>query len=428
MKIFNELESNVRSYCRSFPTVFRTARWSTLTDEQGREYIDFLSGAGTLNYGHNNPILKEALLDYIESDGVVHGLDMATKAKQEFLETLRDVVFGPRGLNYKVQFTGPTGANAVEAALKIARNVTGRYNVVSFTNGFHGVTLGAVAATANSHFRNAAGMPPAGTSFLPYDGYLGPEVDTTDYLNQVLDDGSSGVDHPAAVIVETVQGEGGLNVASLDWLRRVQAICRKRDILLIVDDIQAGCGRTGPFFSFEEAGLSPDIVTLSKSLSGFGLPFSVVLMKPELDQWKPGEHNGTFRGHNLAFVTAKAALDTYWRDDNFSQEVERKGGLIRSTLDRLAASDERLSARGRGMMQGLDCGSGELASSVTRKAFDKGLIIETSGSDGQVVKCLSPLTISDQQLGEGLRILDQSVRASLQELGVEDNEPVGASR
>ena len=425
MRIFDELESEVRSYCRSFPTVFSEARWSTLVDDQGREYIDFLSGAGTLNYGHNNPILKQALLDYIESDGIVHGLDMATRAKRQFLETLREVVLMPRDLNYKVQFTGPTGANAVEAALKIARNCTGRYNVVSFTNGFHGVTLGAVAATANSHYRDAAGLSPAGTSFVPYDGYLGPDLDTTKYLDQVLSDGSSGVDHPAAVIVETVQGEGGLNVAGFEWLRQVESVCRKHDVLLIIDDIQVGCGRTGPFFSFQQAGLSPDIVTMSKSLSGYGLPFSLVLLKPELDQWEPGQHNGTFRGHNLAFVTAKAALDEYWRDDEFSREVGRKGRLLRARLDEIAQADERLSARGRGMMQGLDCGSGELAGRVSRNAFENGLIIETSGSEGQVVKCLSALTISDQQLAEALQILDHSVRASL---SVEETEPVGVGR
>jgi diaminobutyrate-2-oxoglutarate transaminase len=197
---------------------------------------------------------------------------------------------------------------------------------------------------------------------------------------------------------------------------------------LIVDDIQAGCGRTGPFFSFEEAGLSPDIVTLSKSLSGYGLPFSVVLLKPELDQWKPGEHNGTFRGHNLAFVTAKTALDEYWRNDEFSREVERKGRVISSRLDRIASSDARLSARGRGMMQGLDCGSGELASSITSKAFEDGLVIETSGSDGQVVKCLCPLTISDQQLGEALDILGQSVSAAVDEIDVNEGAVVGVRR
>ena len=414
MRIFEELESNVRSYSRSFPTVFSEARWSTLIDENGNEYIDFLSGAGTLNYGHNNPALKQVLLDYVESDGIIHGLDMATTAKAEFLRTLKEVILDPRGLDYKVQFTGPTGTNAVEAALKIARKATGRYNIVSFTNGFHGVTAGAVAATANSHYRDGLGLPPTGVSFLPYDGYLGAGTDTSRYLAQVLEDGSSGVDHPAAVIVETVQGEGGINVATFDWLRRVEAICRQHDVLLIVDDIQMGCGRTGAFFSFEEAGVSPDIVTLSKSLSGYGLPLSLVLMKPELDQWKPGEHNGTFRGNNLAFVTAKAVLDEYWCDGDFSAEVRRKGRLVHAQLEQIAEEvDGRLAVRGRGMVQGLDCGSGRIASAITRQAFAKGLVIETSGADGEVVKFLSPLTTSDKQLKEGLDILAESVRGSL---------------
>ena len=414
MRIFEELESNVRSYSRSFPTVFSEARWSTLIDENGNEYIDFLSGAGTLNYGHNNPALKQVLLDYVESDGIIHGLDMATTAKAEFLRTFKEVILDPRGLDYKVQFTGPTGTNAVEAALKIARKATGRYNIVSFTNGFHGVTAGAVAATANSHYRDGLGLPPTGVSFLPYDGYLGAGTDTSRYLAQVLEDGSSGVDHPAAVIVETVQGEGGINVATFDWLRRVEAICRQHDVLLIVDDIQMGCGRTGAFFSFEEAGISPDIVTLSKSLSGYGLPLSLVLMKPELDQWKPGEHNGTFRGNNLAFVTAKAVLDEYWCDGDFSAEVRRKGRLVHAQLEQIAEEvDGRLAVRGRGMVQGLDCGNGRIASAITRQAFAKGLVIETSGADGEVVKFLSPLTTSDKQLKEGLDILAESVRGSL---------------
>jgi diaminobutyrate-2-oxoglutarate transaminase len=417
MQIFDELESNVRSYCRSFPKVFSQARWSTIVAEDGSEYIDFLAGAGTLNYGHNNPILKQALLEYIESDGIVHGLDMATEAKEDFLRALRDIILRPRGLDYKVQFTGPTGANAVEAALKIARNVTGRTNVISFTNGFHGVTLGAVAATANSYYRDAAGVPPTGVSFMPYDGYLGPNQDTSEYLAKVLKDGSSGVDHPAAVILETIQGEGGLNVAGFEWLRRIESICREYDVLLIVDDIQAGCGRTGPFFSFEDAGLSPDIVTMSKSLSGYGLPFSIVLLKPELDQWKPGEHNGTFRGHNLAFVTAAKAIREYWSDDDFSKEIEVKGRMVRAQLNEIAELDARLSTRGRGMMQGIDCSDGELAARISKNAFERGLIIETSGSNGEVVKCLAPLTTSKRVLAEGLHILKDSVQASLDDIG-----------
>ena len=414
MNIFDSLESNVRSYCRSFPTVFTQARWSTLLDENGREYIDFLAGAGTLNYGHNNPILKQALLEYLESDGLVHGLDMATDAKRRFLEAFQRIILEPRELTFKVQFTGPTGANAVEAALKVARNVTGRTNVISFTNGFHGVTLGAVAATANSHYRDATGLPALGTSFVPFDGYLGPDVDTTEYLDQVLSDGSSGVDLPAAVIVETVQGEGGLNVADFEWLRKLEKVCRKHDVLVIVDDIQAGCGRTGTFFSFEKAGISPDIVTLSKSLSGFGLPFSVVLLKPELDQWKPGEHNGTFRGHNLAFVTATAALEEYWTNDVFTSDIERRAEIVRSRLEQIneRCADGKFDVRGRGLMLGIDTSDGELASRVVAESFQRGLVIETSGSEGQVVKVLCPLTTSDGQLREALDILEAAFRVA----------------
>ena len=425
--IFRETESNVRSYCRSFPVVFSHAHGSTLVDEDGNEYVDFLSGAGTLNYGHNNPGLKRALLRYLEDDGLVHGLDMATQAKRCFLERFQEIVLRPRGLSYKVQFTGPTGANAVEAALKIARKVTGRHNIISFTNGFHGVTLGAVAATANAHYRDATGLPGLGVTFAPYDGYLGPDVDTVTYLDRLLSDSSSGVDTPAAVIVETVQGEGGVNVASLGWLRTLARVCRTHGVLVIVDDIQVGCGRTGPFFSFETAGLTPDIVTLSKSLSGYGLPFSLVLMKPDLDVWKPGEHNGTFRGHNLAFVTATRALETYWHDDQLRHDVARKGRVIQATLDRIATTDAEggLSSRGRGMIHGLDCGSGELATQITTTCFAEGLVIETSGADGQVVKCLSPLTITDDELERGLGILERSVATALDARALETRRLVG---
>ncbi len=407
----DRLESKVRSYCRSFPVVFKRSQGAVLEDEEGKKYIDFLAGAGTLNYGHNNPILKKELLKYIESDGITHGLDMATKAKREFLETFESQILQPRNMNYKFQFTGPTGTNAVEAAMKIARKVTGRQTIVSFTNGFHGVTLGSVAATANSYFREGCGILPQGTAFMPYDGYLGEGVDTTEYLDKMLTDGSSGLDRPAAVIVETVQGEGGINVASFEWLRSLEEICLKHDILLIVDDIQMGCGRTGTFFSFEQAGISPDIITLSKSLSGYGLPLAMVLIKPELDQWKPGEHNGTFRGNNLAFVTAKATIENYWSNDSFSREVEKKGRIVRVRLNRIVREDESgtLSARGRGMIQAIDCQSGELSRRITAKAFEKGLVIETSGSDDQVIKCLIPLTISYEELVQGLDILEESI-------------------
>ncbi|TDG15783.1 diaminobutyrate--2-oxoglutarate transaminase [Seongchinamella unica] len=412
MKIFEEIESEVQSYARSFPRVFHRAKGEFLYDDNGVGYLDFLAGAGTLNYGHNNPLFKNALMDYIAEDGITHGLDLHTRAKGRFLESFNEKILKPRNLDYVVQFTGPTGTNAVEAALKLARNVTGRENVIAFTNGFHGVSLGALAATGNSHHRGASGASLNGVTRMPYDGYMGEDIDTTAYLDKLLSDSSSGVDTPAAVIVETVQGEGGINAASCDWLRNLETVCRKHGMLLIVDDIQAGCGRTGSFFSFEEAGITPDIVTLSKSLSGYGLPLAVVLFKPELDQWQPGEHNGTFRGNNLAFVTATAAIEHYWSDDKFASEIQRKGEYVARRLQAIVdqSGQGNFTTLGRGMFQGINCVNGELAGEITRKAFKKGLIIETSGADDQVIKFLCPLIISQENLERGIDIVEDAIR------------------
>lgn len=411
MKIFDEIESEVQSYARAFPRVFHRAVGEFVFDDEGNRYLDFLAGAGTLNYGHNNPLFKEQMLSYIAADGITHGLDLHTRAKGNFLEAFSEKILQPRGMNYTVQFTGPTGTNAVEAALKIARNVTGQQNVVAFTNGFHGVSLGSLAVTGNAHHRDAAGVALNGAHRVPYDGYLGSGIDTTAYLDKLFADSSSGINSPAAVIVETIQGEGGINVAGLEWLRNLQAVCNRHGVLLIVDDIQAGCGRTGDFFSFEAAGIQPDIITLSKSLSGYGLPFAVVLMRPDLDQWKPGEHNGTFRGNNLAFVTAKAAIDHYWSDDAFSLEVKRKGEHISQRLDAIVDKygEGSFTSRGRGMFHGINCVSGGLSSAITQLAFKKGLIIETSGADDQVVKFLCPLTITDENLDHGIDIVESAI-------------------
>lgn len=415
LKIFDRMESEVRGYIRSFPTLFTRARGAQLWDEEGTRYIDFFSGAGTLNYGHNHPVLKEAVLEYVESDGLIHGLDMATTAKKEFLETFGRLILNPRGMNYKVQFTGPTGTNAVEAALKLARQIKDRNNVISFTNGFHGVTGGSLAATGNAKFRDAAGVALGNVSFMPYDGYLGDDVNTIEYIERMLADSSSGIDKPAAVIVETVQGEGGVNVASDKWLRELEQLCRRHDMLLIVDDIQAGCGRTGTFFSFEASGIKPDIVTLSKSLSGYGLPMAMVLMSPEHDVWSPGAHNGTFRGNNLAFATAKQAIQSFWSSDDLSRDVTRKGKMIAMWLQHIADSypDGQFSVRGRGMMQGLVSEDPELTAKIAAEAFTSGLVIETSGSGDEVLKVLAPLIIDEELLRKGLEIIEQSVVAVL---------------
>ena len=413
LDIFEEWESEVRGYIRLFPTTFDTARGSLLIGEDGSEYIDFFAGAGTLNYGHNNPLFKQALLDYIERDGIIHALDLATRAKREFIETFRDLVLNPRRLRYKLQFTGPTGANATEAAIKVARLATGRTNVIAFTRGYHGLSLGALATTAARQYRSAAGVPLDNVTFAPYEGYFGPDVDTIELLATQLEDPSGGIDRPAAVIVESIQGEGGVNVASPEWLRRLAALAAAHEIPLIVDDIQAGCGRSGDFFSFEESGIRPDIVVLSKSLSGYGLPMSLVLISPELDVWEPGGHTGTFRGNNLAFVGATAALRTYWADDDFSVETRRKGELLQSRLATIAARHPgHLVERGRGLFRGLaSLTDSNFAARVSHEAFGRGVVIETAGAYSEVVKFLPPLTTDDETLLRGIDVVEAAVEA-----------------
>jgi diaminobutyrate-2-oxoglutarate transaminase len=410
--IYDRRESVVRSYSRSMPRQFAKAQGVWLHDSNGGRYLDFLSGCSSLNYGHNHPVMKQALMDYIAADGVTHALDLHTDAKADFLKAFETLILQPRKLDYRVMFTGPTGTNAVEAAIKLARKVTGREMIIAFTNGFHGMTLGALACTGNAGKRGGAGVPLSHVSHEPYDGYFGPDVDTAELLDQRLSDPSSGLDAPAAILLETVQGEGGLNSASAEWVRAIAAIARKHGALLIVDDIQAGCGRTGTFFSFEEMGVVPDIVTLAKSLSGMGLPFALTLFGPQLDIWSPGEHNGTFRGNNHAFVTATAALRHFWTSDDFARDIARRGDLLGRRLDAMAAR-HGLTTRGRGMMRGIDVGSGEAAEAITRTCFDAGLIIETSGAHGEIVKVLAPLVIDDDLLDDGLTILDRALRDQL---------------
>jgi diaminobutyrate-2-oxoglutarate transaminase len=411
-EVFTRLESNVRSYARSFPAVISYARGTELRDVHGKRYLDFLAGAGSLNYGHNNPVFKEALIEYIEQDGITHSLDLHTVAKERFLLAMHEIILKPRGLgDYVMQFTGPTGTNAVEAALKLARKATGRKNVVYFTNGFHGVSMGALAVTGNSYLRAAAGVPLTNSSSMPFDGYFGEGVDTVAQFERMLTDPSSGMEMPAAVILETVQGEGGLNVASTVWLQKLQALCNKHGIVFIVDDIQAGCGRTGTFFSFEPAGLKPDIITLSKSLSGYGLPLALVVLKRELDIWKPAEHNGTFRGNNHAFVTATAAIETYWSNDAFAKSVQAKGEHLRRRLQAMVDkfSPDLVDVRGRGMMIGVRCADPVRAAAVTKRAYQYGLIIERAGPDDEVIKCMMPLTTTYGELDEGMDILERAI-------------------
>jgi len=411
---FNVNESNVRYYCRRMPCVFTTARNSIMWDEDGGEYIDFLSACGSLNYGHNHPRLKAPVLDYLLNDGIVNSLDLHTSAKQEFIRKFRKVVLEPRDLEYRLQFTGPTGTNAVEAALKLARKATGRRMIAAFTNGFHGMTLGALAVSGSSSARQSVGGLLDGVVRLPFEGYRGAGIAELDRFQAMALDPSSGVEPPAAFIVETVQGEGGLNVASEKWLRRLSALAHALGSLLIVDDIQAGCGRTGKFFSFEGAGIEPDIVCLAKSLSGIGLPMAVVLLKPDCDVWSPGEHSGTFRGNNLAFVSAAAALEL-WTEPAFTGSLSALTTIIHETIRQIVedSAPVPLRMKGLGMMSGIEFPSGALAARVADVAFKRGVLIETAGPNDEVLKIMPPLTIEANLLGEGLRRLREAVRTVL---------------
>ncbi|GAA4791698.1 diaminobutyrate--2-oxoglutarate transaminase [Streptomyces ziwulingensis] len=408
--VFDELESAVRTYCRRFPTVFTKASGHHMWDEQGRVHVDLLAGAGSLNYGHNPAAIKAAVVDYLLDDGIVQGLDLHTSAKAEFLRRFREVVLAPRGLEYRIQFTGPTGANAVEAAFKTARRVTGRTDIVAFTGGFHGLSLGALAASATAFKRGAAGVPLSHVTRMPYEGFTGEGADTLDHLARFLDDPGSGVDLPAAFVVETVQGEGGLAAASPRWLRGLADLAAARGILLIVDDIQTGCGRTGTFFSFEEAGIVPDLVCLAKSISGLGLPMALVLIRPELDQLGPGEHSGTFRGNNLAFVAATAALD-HWADPAFTTRLRDNATVLGGLLDELARTHARTgcAVRGRGMIRGLAFTDEGLAEKVSRAAFARRLLVETSGARGQVLKIMPPLAMDEDELRRAVAVLDDAI-------------------
>lgn len=410
MKTFEEIESAVRSYSRGWPTVFEKAKGYKLWDIDGKEYIDFFAGAGALNYGHNDDVMQEKLIEYIKNDGVIHSLDMATTARKEFLERFKEVILKPRELDYKIMFPGPTGTNTVESALKIARKVTGRDSVISFTNAFHGMTIGSLSVTANSFKRHGAGIPLHHAVSMPFDDYV-EDQDSLAYLEKFLEDSGSGVALPAAIILETVQGEGGMNAARLEWIKKVENICRRWDILLIIDDVQAGNGRTGTFFSFEPAGINPDIVCLSKSIGGIGLPMAITLIKPEYDVWEPGEHNATFRGNNLAFLAATEAL-TNWENDELSKSVQEKAEILTDKIKLWVKNYPELKAeaRGRGLMQGIAIHVDGMADDICGEAFKRGLIVETSGPDDEVVKFLPPLNIEKEGLEKGLEILEDSIK------------------
>ncbi|WP_322199028.1 diaminobutyrate--2-oxoglutarate transaminase [Acutalibacter intestini] len=415
---FEQYESEVRSYCRNFPAVFTRAKGPFLYDEDGKEYVDFFCGAGALNYGHNPDLIRDRLVDYLQKDGVMHALDMYTQPKREFIQYYEEKILKPRGLNYKLQFPGPTGTNAVEAALKLARKVKKRPGIFAMMGAFHGMTLGSIALTTDAASRAGAGVPLNNVTHVPAP-YMFPELDTLNYIETLLTDDHSGVEKPAAIILETVQADGGIYPFPVEWLKGLRALCDRHDILMIVDDVQVGCARTGWFFSFERAGIVPDIVTQSKSIGGYGMPFALVLMKPELDLWEPGEHNGTFRGYQLSMVAAKAGLELML-EERVEEQVRQKERIIAQYMEEIRAlAPGKVETRGIGFVWGVDLARcdgnapGSASKKVLDESFQNGLIVERVGRGNSVVKVMPALLIDEATLRRGLEILKEAVRKAV---------------
>ncbi|MBE6085654.1 MAG: diaminobutyrate--2-oxoglutarate transaminase [Selenomonas ruminantium] len=415
--VFETYESEVRSYCRKFPAEWEKAKGVYIYDTNGKEYLDFFCGAGALNYGHNNPYIKEKVISYLQNDGITHAMDMFTKAKCEFITYMEENILKVRGLDYKIMFPGPTGTNSVEAALKLARKVKGRSNVFALMGCFHGMSLGTLALTTEKMARGGAGVSLENVTHIPAP-YMFDNLDTIEFMQKLLDDDHSGVEKPAALVLETVQAEGGIYPLDTDWLKRARDFCSKNDILLICDEIQVGCARTGSFFSFERAGIKPDIFCMSKSIGGMGFPFALTFIKPEYDVWKPGEHNGTFRGFQPAMVAAKAGLE-FMLKNQLEKEVEKKGKIINDFLKKeLNIISKRIDYRGVGLIWGIDFNNfpDGTALKCSKECFDNGLIIELAGRKDCVLKLMPPLTINSDELFKGLNIIINSIKKILKEL------------
>ncbi|MEN4769761.1 diaminobutyrate--2-oxoglutarate transaminase (plasmid) [Duffyella gerundensis] len=414
-----EFESNVRSYPRKLPLAIAQAQGVWITDVEKNQYLDCLAGAGTLALGHNHPDILQSIQNVITSGLPLHTLDLTTPLKDRFSEYLLSLLPG-QGKEYCLQFCGPSGADAVEAALKLAKKHTGRTGVISFSGGYHGMTHGALAVTGNLSPKEAInGMMPE-VQFMPYPHQyrcpLGIGGDAgvkalTYYFDNLINDVESGVRKPAAVILEAVQGEGGVNPAPAEWLQRIRKVTKEHGILLILDEVQAGFARTGKFFAFEHAGIEPDIIVMSKAVGG-GLPLAVLGIKKEFDAWEPGHHTGTFRGNQLAMATGLTTLQ-HLKDNNIADKVAEQGEWLKG---KLAEMQQRYPVighvRGLGLMIGIEIvkadaepdhmgsypADGALSALLQKKCFENGLILERGGRHGSVLRLLPSLLISNDEL------------------------------
>lgn len=431
----NEMESNVRSYPRKLPLAIAKAQGCWVTDVEGNEYLDCLAGAGTLALGHNHPTIIKSIQDTLASGLPLHTLDITTPLKDAFSEAL--LAYFPGGKDeYRLQFCGPTGADATEAAVKLAKTFTGRGNVISFSGGYHGMTQGSLALTGNLGAKNAVPNLMPGVQFLPYPHEyrcplgLGGEagVDAlTYYFENFIEDVESGVVKPAAVILEAIQGEGGVVVGPTKWLRKIREVTEKHGILMIADEVQAGFCRSGKMFAFQHAGIEPDIVVMSKAVGG-SLPLAVLAIKKKFDAWQPAGHTGTFRGNQLAMATGYASL-RIMREQDLAGNAQARGDFIRSELNRLAQEFPCIgNVRGRGLMIGIEIvderrpadrmgslpADAVLAAEIQKACFNNKLLLERGGRNGTVVRLLAPLIITQQECEELIKRFRQSVADALE--------------
>lgn len=431
----SQFESNARSYPRKFPISIKSAQGAWITDVEGKQYLDCLAGAGTLALGHNHPAVIEAIRQVLDSQLPLHTLDLTTPLKDKFSETVLNLLPGSAD-NWRLQFCGPTGADANEAAIKLAKTATGRTGVISFCGGYHGMTNGTLSLTANLDAKTPIGGLMPNVQFMPYPySYrcplgLGGEQGTlalATLFERFLDDVESGVVKPAAVILEAIQGEGGVIPAPKVWLQKIREVTKRHGIVLILDEVQAGIGRSGQFFAFGEAGIVPDMIVMSKAIGG-GLPLALVAYNAELDVWKPGAHTGTFRGNQLAMATGLATLDMIV-NQGVQQNVNVAGDALKKGLFELQKQFPCIGdIRGRGLMLGIEIvdtkgqpdhlGSWPLAPTLSvalqRACFNHGLIAERGGRQGSVLRFLAPLTLTQDEVKGVLSRLESALKTITQ--------------
>lgn len=428
----NDFESSARSYPRKFPFALKKAKGIWVEDVEGNKYLDFLCGAGTLALGHNDDEVNQAMVDLLTSDAPLHTLDLTTPVKDRFVHTILSLL--PEGLkeNAKIQFCSPSGTDAVDAAIKLCKTATGRSTVIAFSGGYHGMGHGALALTGNLNAKNKVANLMAGVQFMPYPySYrcpfgLGGESGTKaciNYFERLLKDPESGITKPAAVILEPIQGEGGVVPAPIEFLQAVRRITQELDIPMIVDEIQCGIGRSGKLFAFEYASIVPDVILASKAIGGTQ-PMSVVIYNKKLDKWTAGAHAGTFRGNQLAMAAGTVVLNRVSQSE-FLADVVKKGDYLRKAMNELKDEVSIIGdVRGKGLMLGVEfidpngpkdimghpepCG--EIAALVQKKCFENRLVMEKGGRNGSVMRCLCALNVSMDEINIMLDIFKKVVK------------------